>query len=117
MLFTVFLQKIISKIINCLRSRPLPNEYIIASAIKIDGHVFVGKRHGDAGFQYMQLTGKQRCIYTQDGFITSKMRFINRKKAFRLAKKNGQFKREELACLAGSNGFTSLEELFSEDLW
>jgi hypothetical protein len=92
-------------------------EYIIASAIKMDGHIFVGKRHGDAGFQYMQLTGKQKCVYIHDGFITSKMRFINRKKAFKLAKKNGQFKRGELARLAGSNDFTSLEELFSEDLW
>jgi len=117
MLFTVFLQKIISKIINCLRSRTLPNEYIIASAIKMDGHVFVGKRHGDAGFQYMQLTGKQSCIYTQDGFITSKMRFIKRKKAFRLAKKNGQFRREELGRLAGCTHPTLLRELFSEDLW
>lgn len=93
------------------------NEYIIASAVKENGHVFVGKRHGDAGIQYLQMTGKQRCSYTEDGFITSKLRFIDRKKAFKLAKKNGQFKREEIARLCGSNDITSLEELFSEDLW
>jgi hypothetical protein len=99
------------------RWRTRHDEYIIASAIEMDGHVFVGKRHGDAGFQYMQLTGKQRCNYTKDGFITSRMRFINRRTAFKLAKKNGQFKREELGRLAGCTHPTLLKELFSEDLW
>jgi len=92
-------------------------EYIIASAIKMDGHVYVGKRHGDAGFQYMQLTGKHRCHFTKDGFLTSKLRFINREKAFKLAKRNGQFKREELARLSKCTHPTILKQLFSEDLW
>jgi len=95
----------------------LKEEYIIASAVKKDGHVFVGKRHGDAGFQCLQLTGRQRCPSTEDGFITSKLRFIHRDEAFILAKKNGQFKRDELGRLAGCLHPTILKELFSEDLW
>ena len=92
-------------------------EYIVASAIRIDGQVFVGKRHGDAGFNYMKITGANKAIYGDDGFITSQMRFIDRKEAFILANKNGQFKREELARLANSTYPTVFKELFSEDLW
>jgi len=93
------------------------NEYIIASAIKMDGHIFVGKRHGDAAWQYMNITGTSQCHFHDDGFITSTLRFINRKEAFILAKQNGQFKREELGRLSGCTNTTLLEELFSEDLW
>ena len=105
---------------NCLHYKKdcfLADEYIIASAIMMDGHIFVGKRHGDAGKNYMDITGADKCHYRNDGFITSKLRFIDRKEAFILAKQNGQFKREELGRLAGCTNPTLLEELFSEDLW
>ena len=92
-------------------------EYIIESAIEMDGNIFTGIRHGDACRQYMSITGASHCVYKKDGFITSKLRFIDRKEAYILAKQNGQFKREELALKAGSEHVTSLEELFSEDLW
>ena len=93
------------------------DEYIVASAIMVDGHVYVGKRHGDAGRQYMDITGAESCHYRNDGFITSKLRFINREEAFILANQNGQFKREELGRLSGCTNPTFLIELFSEDLW
>jgi len=89
---------------------------IIASAIKIDGHVFVGKRHGDAGLAAMKILGINKVHYHDDGFITSGLKFLNRKEAYFYAKEHGQFKREELANLAGCCP-TSLQELFSEDLW
>jgi hypothetical protein len=52
-----------------------------------------------------------------DGFITTHLRFINRKAAYMLAKTNGQFKREEIQKACGiENGYDG-KELYSEDLW
>jgi hypothetical protein len=93
---------------------------IIASAVRLpDGQVFVGKRHGDAGRQAIDILGLGRVSYSDDGFITSGLRFLNRKEALVYAKEHGQFKRYEL-CNKDENGnFYGYDgdELFSEDLW
>jgi hypothetical protein len=84
---------------------------IVASAIRLpdDGRVFVGKRHGDAGHIALEMLGLEPGFYYDSGFLTSDLQFLTRKEAYKLAKKNGQFKR-------GDTGFHS-KELYSEDLW
>ena len=92
-------------------------EYITAAAVMMEGKIYLGKRHGDAGMQYMNLAGAKKCNYNKDGFITNTLRFISREEAYMFAKMNGQFKREVLAKKSGCDDTTALEELFSEDLW
>lgn len=45
------------------------------------------------------------------GFITIDMQFVTRKQAYKIAKANGQFKRDT------SPGRYNGDELYSEDLW
>jgi hypothetical protein len=94
---------------------------IIASAVRLpDGQVFVGRRHGDAGRQAVELLGLDRVSYSDDGFITSGLRFLNREEALVYAKEHGQFRRYELWHNKDENGnFNGYDgdELFSEDLW
>jgi hypothetical protein len=90
---------------------------IVASAIKIDGQVFVGKRHVDAAKAAMEILGLEKISYRDDGFITSDLKFLNREEALIYAKEHNQYKREELARLSGCTNPTILKELFSEDLW
>ena len=99
-----------------------PYQYIIASAIIMGDHMFIGKRHGNAGKQAIEMTGDGKYSCNDDGFLTSKGFFINRKAAYILANKNGQFKRYEN--FAKSTGLTPKEyngydgqELFSEDIF
>jgi hypothetical protein len=83
---------------------------IIASAIKLpDGKIFVGQRHSDAGCVAMKVLNLGGGFYYDSGFLTSDLQFLTRKEAYKLAKKNGQFKR-------GDTGFHD-RELYSEDLW
>ena len=65
----------------------------------------------------MDILGLEKVFYDDEGFIASDLKFLNRKEAFVYAKEHGQFKREELARLAGCTNPAILEELFSEDLW
>jgi hypothetical protein len=90
-------------------------ERIIASAIQLEnGQIYVGKRHSDAQ--------KNALIYSKskiakEGFITTLLRFVNRKEAYLIAKEHDQFKREEIQKACGvKNGYNG-EELYSEDLW
>jgi hypothetical protein len=91
---------------------------IIASAIKLkDGQIFVGKRHADAIYAAHKILGFEHVSFTEDGFLTSDLRFLTRERAMKYAEAVGQFKREELQALAGcKNGYNG-PELFSEDLW
>lgn len=83
---------------------------ITASAVKLkNGMVFVGKRHGDAMRHARNILDSDiKNLIIDDGFITSDLRFLNRFEAYKLAKENGQFRRDYVC---------GLEELFSEDLW
>jgi hypothetical protein len=65
----------------------------------------------------MKIIGLDKVNYRDDGFITSDLKFLNRKEALIYAKEHGQFKRKELGRLARNTNPAILEELFSEDLW
>jgi hypothetical protein len=85
---------------------------IIASAIKLpDGQIFVGKRHSDAYLSAQRILKSARALCGEDGFLTSKLEFLNRKEAYKYAKKTGQFNRKD----TGSH--YNEKELYSEDLW
>lgn len=91
---------------------------IIASAIKLtDNRIFVGKRHTDATLNALEILGLQSDfkfispIFIEDGFITSELKFLNRKEALIYAKEHNQFRRDT------SNGGYDGEDLYSEDLW
>jgi hypothetical protein len=86
---------------------------IIASAIKLaDGQIFLGKRHGDAIFAAHKILGLDHVSFVEDGFLTSGFQFLDRKEAYKYAKKTGQFKRMD----TGNHVYRG-KELFSEDLW
>jgi hypothetical protein len=83
---------------------------IIASAVKLpDGQIFTGKRHADAYKLAQDLLKSGKSLCGEDGFLTSNLVFLDRKAAYKYAKKTGQFNR----CDTGYQG----KDLFSEDLW
>jgi hypothetical protein len=83
---------------------------IIASAVKLpDGQIFTGKRHVDAYKLAQDLLKSGKPLCGEDGFLTSSLMFLDRKAAYKYAKKTGQFKRLD----TGGH----LKALFSEDLW
>jgi hypothetical protein len=93
---------------------------IIVAAVKFeDGRIFVGKRFSEAvlnaykilGIDYTQKEFK-RIYVVDDGFITSDLKFLNRKEALIYAEERGQFKQE-----LRDRGSYDGPELFSEDLW
>lgn len=96
----------------------LSNEKIIASGIQLKtGQIFVGKRHTDAQRNAIKILGKDNLEIDRDGFITTLLRFVDRKEAYLIAKSNGQFKRNEIQKDCGiKNGYDG-KELYSEDLW
>lgn len=78
------------------------NEYILCSAIKYDEIIIAGRRHGDCYKTLEQLfsTFKQgQKMYdimlpqrNEQGFITSKDRYVDRKEAWTIALNAGQVK-------------------------
>jgi hypothetical protein len=83
---------------------------IIASAVKLpDGQIFTGKRHGNAYKLAQDLLKSGKPLCGEDGFLTSGLIFLDRKEAYKYAKKTRQFNRHD----TGYHG----KELFSEDLW
>lgn len=89
-------------------------ELILFSAIKFytdkekSGFVlFTGKRHSDI---YEMVFNSYKSIYYlphEEGFVTSKDRFVDRYEAIEIAKANGQFEGSDV----------STNQLYSEDLW
>jgi hypothetical protein len=96
-------------------------ELIIASAVKMSsGIIFAGKRHSDAQMNGALILGeddynKEKVV--ECGFLTSSLRFLNRKEAYILAKFNGQYKRGEIQKAYGIDNVYDRKKLFSEDLW
>jgi hypothetical protein len=84
---------------------------IIASAIKTEAGVFVGIRHSEAIQQALKMRKFLPGEHFTEGFITSALDFIDRREAYRYAKKNGQFRRRDTG-----NHYAG-KELYSEDLW
>jgi hypothetical protein len=104
---------------------PIKNEAIvpriIASAFQLtNGQIFVGKCHADAQKNAMAIMGEDNYLKEKpikDGFITTRLQFVNRREAYIIAKNNGQFKRYEIQKACGvENGYDG-DELYSEDLW
>jgi hypothetical protein len=95
-------------------------ERIIASAIQLEnGQIYVGKRHSDAQKNALAILGKDiysRNKIVKDGFITTLLRFVNRKEAYLIAKEHDQFKRYEIQKACGVENRYDGDELYSEDL-
>lgn len=76
-----------------------------------DNHIIVGKDHGSC-IQYaakhgLVSSGERRVKFDMQGFLTSRRRFINRKKALALGLRNGQIDKR----------MADNKEAFSEMLW
>lgn len=71
------------------------------------GYVICGWRHPCIGEIYMALHPNEKCWdKCEQGFLTTKNRFLNREEALILVKQNGQLKKDLLGGV-----------LTSEDLW
>jgi hypothetical protein len=81
-------------------------EKIILAAIRCnDGTIFTGKRHSDCILTAIRINNKQSYIGQESqGFITNRLRFINRHDAAEIAFKAKQTKKRH-------------HYLLSEDLW
>jgi hypothetical protein len=89
---------------------------IVASAIKLtNGEIYVGKRHCDC-FAMITLANEKTNFYSEEelrklhinceqGFITDKLKFMNRYEAWDEAFRCKQINE------------TQFDELYSEDLW
>ena len=114
-----------------------PEEYILCSAIKYGDTIIAGRRHSDC---YAVLKGLLSEFTTPDklklperedqGFLTSKNRFVNRKEAWVIAKERSQIwhgltergereidKEVEKMFAATDAGQPDFEILTSEDLY
>ncbi len=89
-------------------------ERIVAAAI-FDGRIYsvpAPGRHHDVCVM-MHNQGLPADAMKEQGFLTSYGRYVNRKEAFVIAKRENQMARRETHPPGSYNG----EELFSEDLW
>ena len=77
---------------------------IESSAIRQNGKLYIGRRHHNC-FHQMRLL-KVTHIGSEQGFITNKDKFVNRKQAARIALRSKQIKKLNWPPL-----------LYSEDLW
>ena len=77
---------------------------IIAPAIKTkDGKIYASRNsHSELLVLY-----KEEFKYSEQGFITDDLRFVDRKEALKIAKKEN----------SNLNKLVNNDELFSEDLW
>jgi hypothetical protein len=95
----------------------MDNEMIIAAAIQLkNGQVFVGKRHSEAKMNAINILGKDNYSGedVKTGFITTNLKFLDRKEAYLLATNNGQYRNEETRKTLGVNNG---KKLCSDDLW
>lgn len=94
-------------------------EIVICAAVKVNGRVFIGYRHGQA-LQVMrdilgwEMSGKEMLHYLQkheaeQGFVTSTRRFVSRQEGRRLQNEAG-------IPSADKDGYRA-DTLFSEDLY
>ncbi len=83
----------------------MENELIKHAAVKsIDGWIFIGKCHGDCFHKAHHIKVKMSPKADDQGFVTSKGRYVNRFEGAEIALTSNQISEE-----------TNL--LFSEDLW
>jgi hypothetical protein len=83
-------------------------EIVICSAVKADdGMIYRGHRHNNC----INLIREVKKMPKEQGFITSKNRFVDRKEGLRLQLEAG------IKSVSGKGYSLSLGELFSEDLY
>ena len=75
------------------------SEYILKAAIKLNAELFTGKHHS--------ICFKKLKSATQQGFVASRWRFVDRKEAFKIAIAAGQ----------SIDKHNPKDELLSEDLF
>lgn len=85
-------------------------ESVVRAAWKTDsGEVIIGKRHSDALRVIVELGKIAGKSETDQGFVTSSDRFVDRKEAFKIQKELGIESVDK-------NGYHG-DELYSEDLY
>lgn len=87
------------------------SESIVAAAIKRGTLIFTGTRHANiirdmVDLGVVQELPKDRVLSTEQGFLTSEGRWVDRSEGMRLAVDAGQLDYRE-----------HFNDLFSEDLW
>lgn len=91
-------------------------EFILCAAIKHGEVIISGHRHGNCYSVFSKLTGSYDSAdmpgREDQGFLTSKNRFVDRKEAYRIAKANNQI---VWGADATENGDDSI--LISENLY
>lgn len=83
-------------------------EVIVCAAVKIDDLVIPSVRHFDQFTRDLLIAINIRPTHNEQGFLTSKYRFVDREEGLTLARAAGQVVRE----VGGSH-----RELFSECMW
>ena len=81
-------------------------ERLVASAIKFNGNIVAGKRHGGAIFMAQRFHGLKRGQTYIQWFVTNYGRFVERSEALAFAKEHWQL-----------NPNLKRSLLYSEDLW
>lgn len=85
-------------------------EICICAAVKIDGHIFRGNRHGDCMLSARNMLGdKTKILRDEQGFITSTGRYVSREEGRKLQDAAGIKSVNPHGYVAGT--------LFSEDLY
>lgn len=93
-----------------LRNGDEMKEQIKHAAVKaINGMVLLGKCHADCFWQGQNIGLKMSSKSEDQGFVTSKGRYVNRKVAARIAKRAGQIDLKDKS--------RKISHLLSEDIW
>lgn len=93
----------------------MKNEIIICAAIRVNGYVWLGHRHGHAlramldEMQWEHTQHEITNMVKEQGFVTSLNRFVDRKEAQKIHKANGFNSVDK-------DGYRG-DELYSEDLY
>ena len=86
------------------------HEIVICAAVKIDGMLFRGNRHGDCMLSARNMLGEHTHVFQDDqGFITSTGRFVSREEGRKLQDEAGITSADPTGYRAGT--------LYSEDLY
>lgn len=84
-------------------------EQVKHAAVKAEnGMILLGKCHADCFYQGTNIGLKMSSKADDQGFVTSKGRYVKRDQAARIAKKAGQLKKDDKR---------KVRHLLSEDIW
>jgi hypothetical protein len=82
---------------------------IIAAAVQLDSKdIFIGKNHGEALANAKAIMKTDSCVVVKSGFLTSRLKILDKKEAFIYAQKHNQLK---------ENVNQDIGELVSAYLW